>query len=73
MGKDEKTAAAAEANETGENQSKKAAKKLAKEAAKAAKVIIYELFFTKQFLTIFFSKQRQKLHLTLLNCDNLLK
>lgn len=39
MGIDEKTNAAAEVNETGEAQSKKAAKKLAKEAAKAAKVI----------------------------------
>lgn len=42
MGKpsiDETANPAAEANEAGETQSKKAAKKLAKEAAKAAKVM----------------------------------
>lgn len=50
MGKDEKPAAAAEANETGESQSKKAAKKLAKEAAKAAKVIY---LLVNAFLTPF--------------------
>lgn len=44
---DDKTNSAAEANETGETQSKKAAKKLAKEAAKAAKVIIWIEFKTK--------------------------
>lgn len=42
MGVDDKTNSAAEANETGETQSKKAAKKLAKEAAKAAKKAEYK-------------------------------
>lgn len=58
MGKDEKTAAAIEANETGENQSKKAAKKLAKEAAKAAKVNYRSLM---NFSQLFLIKRKKKI------------